>query len=293
MTNKISLINIDSLWDFNNPSDTEKLFIEQLKPAKNSDDKSYYIQLLTQLARSRGLQRKFEEAHKTLDEAEKLLEETDDKLPLIRYLLERGRVYNSSGNKEKATGFFHRAWDEGLKAREDGYAVDAAHMIAITSQPDEALEWNLKAMKFAESSDNENAKKWLGSLYNNIGWTYHSKKDYQKALEYFERYLKWNIDKKNKELERIAKWSIAKTKRYLNKTDESLKLQMEILNELEENKIEKDGYVFEEIAECLLVLNKEKESKDYFKKAYELLSKDIWLQTEEKGRLERLRKLSE
>ena len=38
-----------------------------------------------------------------------------------------------------------------------------------------------------------------------------------------------------------------------------------------------DGYVYEEIGECLLLQNKKTESKSYFQKAYELLPKDKWL----------------
>jgi hypothetical protein len=56
--------------------------------------------------------------------------------------------------------------------------------------------------------------------------------------------------------------------------------------------MESDGYNFEEIGECMLLMNKQKEAKPYFQKAFALLSKDIWLQANEKERLERLKKLS-
>ena len=53
-----------------------------------------------------------------------------------------------------------------------------------------------------------------------------------------------------------------------------------------------DGYVFEEIAELLLVTNHATESKPYFAKAYEILSQDIWLKDSEPKRIARLKELS-
>ena len=57
------------MWDYNDPAGTGKKFLELLPDAKASGDRSYLAQLLTQIARTRGLQMKFDEAHKTLDEA--------------------------------------------------------------------------------------------------------------------------------------------------------------------------------------------------------------------------------
>ena len=38
---------------------------------------------------------------------------------------------------------------------------------------------------------NPHAKKWLGSLYNNIGWTYHDLQQYEAALAIFQKALVW------------------------------------------------------------------------------------------------------
>ena len=77
----------------------------------------------------------------------------------------------------------------------------------------------------------------------------------------------------------------------MGKVDEALDMQMKLLNEITENKYDPDGYVYEEIGECLLAKEKKEDAKMYFKQAYELLSKDIWLQENEKKRLERLKNL--
>ena len=60
-----------------------------------------------------------------------------------------------------------------------------------------------------------------------------------------------------------------------------------------ESEEEQDGYVFEEIAECLLILGRAAESQPYFAQAYALLSQDIWLVAQEKERLEHLKQLGE
>jgi len=166
------------------PEKTEHAFRELLPHAKESSDLAYYAELLTQIGRTLGLQRKFDDAHKTLDEALPLLDEAHPRAR-VRYMLERGRVFNSAGEKDKAKPLFIDAWNIARNANEDVFAVDAAHMIAIIETSDEALKWSETAVAFAEQSPNIAAKNWLGSLYNNIGWTYHGKGEYKKALDYF------------------------------------------------------------------------------------------------------------
>jgi tetratricopeptide (TPR) repeat protein len=251
--NASNLENFDKLWNYNKPDETEKKFRELLNSAENSKDKSYYLELLTQIARTEGLQNKFAEANKTLDEVEKML--TDDlKTAKIRYLLERGRVYNSSGAPEKAVPYFTQAWETATSEKQDFYAIDAVHMLAIADAHDKQLDWNLKALEMIEKSDDQRAKKWAGSLYNNIGWTYHDNKQYDKALKYFEKGVQWHEDNKSGEELIIAKWTVARTLRSMNKPEEALKIQKALIQERKEKGLEEDGYIFEEIGECLLNL---------------------------------------
>lgn len=284
-------IDFDKLWNYNKPDETEGKFREILPQIEESGDKSSHLQLLTQIARTQSLQLKFEEAHTILDEVEKLL--TDDlKVAKIRYLLERGRTYNSSMQKDKAREFFLRAYDQSVEMDEDFYAVDAAHMMGIVEGANESLEWNTKAVAVAEKSKDSKANKWLGSLYNNTGWTYHDMKEYNKALTVFEKNVKWHTERKSTEELRIAKWCVAKTLRSLNRVQESLEAQKTLLKEMESTDIEKDGYVYEEIAECNYLMGNNEEAKKYFAMAYDLLSQDKWLSEYEGDRLQRLKDLS-
>jgi tetratricopeptide (TPR) repeat protein len=287
-----SLPDFDALWDYNDPGQTELKFRELIPVAEESGDMSYYAQLLTQIARTEGLQRKFEEAHKTLDTVEAML--TDEMAVAgIRYLLERGRVYNSSNQPDESKPCFLEAWELGLEHGEDFYAVDAAHMLAIVEPPEKQLGWSGKAIELAEKSEDERARNWLGSLYNNTGWTYHDLKQYDKALELFEKSLKYRQEKKDEQGTRIAKWTVGRAYRSLERIEEALQIQKELEKEIEEKGIEQDGYIFEELGECLLLLKKEEEAGKYFKLAYELLSKDPWLVANEPDRLKRLKELGE
>lgn len=284
------LINFDTLWNYDNPAETERQFRQLLPDAESCGDISYLAQLLTQIARTQGLQRQFDAAHQSLDIASKLL--TDElQTAQVRYLLERGRVFNSSGNPDQARPLFLEAWELAQTAHEDAYAVDAAHMLAIVSASDEQMQWNLKAVALSESSSQPSARKWLGSLYNNIGWTYHDLGQYTEALAVFEKALRYREEQGEPSTIRIAKWCIARTLRSLGRTQEALDQQRALLAEHQAAGTS-DGYVSEEIAECLLILGKAEEARPYFAEAYAELSKDDWLVANESARLERLKSLS-
>lgn len=278
----------DALWDYSHPEQTELKFREILLQVPEEDPA--LLELLTQIARAQGLQRKFEKAHQTLDQVERRLGDVAWR-PRVRYLLERGRVLNSSGHPDRARPLFEQALDLAKQLKEDFYAVDALHMLAIVSPPDQSLTLNLRAIQMAESSAEERARNWLGSLYNNAGWSYHNKGGYESALEMFEKAEAFRRSKGSVRETRIAVWCVARALRSLKRYEEALSKQMALMEEWESTG-ESDGFVFEEIGECLLVLNRRKESRAYFARAYEVLARDAHLAEHEPRRLARLKKLS-
>lgn len=277
----------DSLWDYSNPEQTEIKFREIL--LQYPDDDPAFLELLTQIARAQGLQRKFDKAHQTLDQVEKRVEGQSSRAR-IRYLLERGRVFNSSGKPEDSRPFFEQARDLAVKLSEDNYAVDAVHMLAIVAPPGSSLDLNLLAIQMAEASTQEKARDWLGSLYNNTGWSYHDMGEYEKALAIFQKAEAFRREKGSVPQIRIARWCVARTLRSLNRIEEALAMQMELKEEFDASG-ENDGYVFEEIGECLLILNRAEDARPYFARAYEHLSQDPWLAEKEPERLARLKML--
>ncbi len=291
-TSKPDINDFDKLWDYGNPSETEKKFRELIPALKDSKDRSSYLQLLTQLARTQSLQMKFEEAHSILDEAEPQI--TDEfYIAKIRYLLERGRTFSSSKQADKSRDFFVKAYEFAVKHNEDNYAIDAAHMLGIIEPYKEAQEWNEIAIKITEKTKDEKAKKWIGALYNNTAWNYHDNKEYGKALELFRKNVDFHTKSGSKQQLIIAKWSVARALRSLDKTDEALDMQLSLLKEIEEKGLEQDGYIYEELGELYLIKDNQTEAKKYFGPAYDLLSKDIWLAANEKERLERIKTLGE
>jgi tetratricopeptide (TPR) repeat protein len=287
----MTLPNFDDVWDFSKPDETEQKFRALLPQAKENGDATYHAELLTQLARTLGLQQKFDAAHKVLDCAEPLLSETMPRAR-ARYLLERGRAFNSAGATQEARPLFVEAWELAKQTGEDNLAVDAAHMVAIVESGEDALMWNLKALELAEASAQEKARNWRGSLLNNIGWTYHDQEDYQAALSHFERALEVRKEAGKVEPIRIAQWCIGRTLRSLGRIEAALSLQQATLQEYEADG-EKPGYTYEEIAECLLALGRQDEARPYFKQAVAALAEDIWLTRDEPERLERLKRLGD
>jgi tetratricopeptide (TPR) repeat protein len=279
----------DELWDYKQPAETEERLRVLLPQAETDEDRSFHVQLLSQIARTHSLRQQFDQAHTLLDEAEGLL--TDDlKVARVRVLLERGRTLNSSRTADRGYALFHEAWELARGAGIDFYAIDAAHMLGIVAETAESqLQWNLKALQLAEITDHARSKQWLGSLYNNIGWTYHDMGQFEHALLLFEKALDFYSQSDRPDNYRIARWSVARTYRSLGRVAEALAMQEALLTE--HNTDDEAGYILEEIAECLLALDRLDEARPYFVRAYAVLSQDTWLTAHEAERLERLKQL--
>jgi tetratricopeptide (TPR) repeat protein len=164
-------------------------------------------------------------------------------------------------------------------------------MMAIVEPAEQQIAWNLRALELAQHSPDERARRWQGSLYNNIGWTYHDIGQYDRALEMFQQALVFRQAQGQPAQIRIARWSVARALRSLGRTAEALAMQRQLLDEHEHAGMT-DGYVLEELGECLLSLGRSDEARPYFARAYATLSDDPWLAQNEPTRLERLKQLS-
>ena len=278
----------DELWDYDQAAETERRFREAL--AQQPSVSAISVELLTQIARAQGLQRRFDAAHATLDQAAALLR---DEWPraTVRYLLERGRVFNSSGAPTQAQPLFLEAWQRASAADDAFYAVDAAHMLAIVAPPDEQIAWNLKALAHAERAADPRARRWLGSLYNNIGWSCHDQGQYEIALDYFSKALTWRQAAGQEREITIAQWAVARALRSLGRVEHALTMQQSLLADYERAG-EQDGYVYEEIAECALLLGQDEQAQRFFALAHGILAQDSWLVAREPERLERIKRLA-
>jgi tetratricopeptide (TPR) repeat protein len=281
---------LDALWDFDAPATSEARFRAALRDTAPRSREAY--ETSTQLARALGLQRKFAAADAILDGVVAALETVPPRVR-VRYLLERGRVQNSSGAAEKAVPLFKDA----LAASErdtltgaDFYRVDALHMLGIAVPASERLDWNLKALAAADASSDARARGWRASLQNNIGWIYHDGGDYAKALDSWQEALVAREAGGNATKIRIAKWTVARGLRSLGRLDDAEKMQRALAKEMERSPAG-DGYVYEELAEIALARNDASGAKPWAAKAYALLKNDEGLKAGEPERLARLAKI--
>jgi len=290
VTDKMALPDFDEWWDYGNPAQTRERFEKIRSTALESGNKSYYLQLLTQIARTYGLESEFQTAHDLLDTVKAELTR-DLKLAKVRYLLERGRTFRSNNEPGRSAPLFHESYDLAREIENDFLAIDAAHMIAlIEKKTEEKLKWNHAAIELAEKTSDARARGWLGSLYNNMGWFLHGEKKYDRALEIFEKALEFRKSQgKNQEIN-IARWCIGRTLRSLDRLDEALDIQQALLEEYEQLG-QTDGYVYEELAEIYYLKGDESQAQDFFARAHVELSKDTWLVNNEKERLDRLKQL--
>jgi tetratricopeptide (TPR) repeat protein len=278
---------LDRSWEFDRPGESEARFRAEL--AATADGTAARLELLTQLARAQGLQREFAAAHATLDAVERSLPGKPERVA-VRYLLERGRVLNSSRQPERAVPLFVEALAKAQRAHEDFLAIDAAHMLGIAAPAAERLAWNLEAVSLTESTSDQRAKRWLASLYNNIGWTYHERGDYATALTYFQKALPAWEARGDARSVRVARWTIARAYRSLGRYDDALAIQRQLAVECATAN-EPDGYVYEELGELLLAKGEPAGARPNFARAFDLLGGDPGLQANEPERLARLRRL--
>lgn len=276
---------LDELWNYQDLAGTEKKFRNLLTKIDSTQNKDQYLTLLTQITRTMGLQGRFDQAHQLLDQVEAQMDAGGT--VEVRYLLERGRIFNSSKQPKRALPLFKKAVEIGKANQDDFYVVDALHMLGISAQPEDRLDWNLAAIDYAEQSLDPRAQGWMGSLLNNTGWTYFDNEEYEQALALFEKteaFYKQRGDQPD--MENIATWSIGKVLRMLGRAEEALSLQKELAA-----KGGSDGFIEEEIAECFLALGDANSAKPYFQQALKILSSIDWV-AEDTDRIERLKTYS-
>ena len=181
-------VDIRSVWDWDHPDKTELAFSMLAQEAKLGQNKDFYLQLLTQVARAQGLQAKFVQANATLNQVlSEITEET--RTAKIRYYLERGRVFNSSKQPDKATPLFTTAFDLAIQYNDD-LAIDAAHMMGV-ALPDlnQQVHWDLSALEIVEHSTDPKVKSWMPPIYYNMSWSLYEGRRFEESLETFTKYV--------------------------------------------------------------------------------------------------------
>ncbi|MGH8959357.1 MAG: tetratricopeptide repeat protein [Acidimicrobiia bacterium] len=204
-------------WDFSDPAASRLVFQRR---AETSSDRLTAGIWRTQEARALGLLDEF-------DAAERLLARVEEKLSalpegaerdhlLARLSIERGRVLNSNRNPASAREHFEAAFEHAQRAGTEGLAVDALHMRAIVEGslggPEMSRPWSERALAMAEASGDPDARRWRGSLLNNLGWDHLDAGEAIAALALFEEALIERSRTGDAELIRVAEAAVAQAR---------------------------------------------------------------------------------
>jgi len=280
-------VDVAPLWNFADPAASEAAFRAALATAASRDDA---LSLQTQIARSLGLRARFDDAHALLDRLEPELAGAGAE-PQVRHRLERGRALRSAKRPEQARPLFVEAAERARAAGLDALRVDALHMIALV-EPEAAgqLRWNGEAVAVAAASSDPAARSWEASLRNNIGVTLHASGRHIEALASFESALAARLRTGNAARVAEARWMVAWTLRFLRRHGEALAILRRLESEHAAAASE-DGFVFEELAENLLALQRGDEARPYFARAFRAISATLSLDRPAPERLARLERL--
>jgi tetratricopeptide (TPR) repeat protein len=244
-------IDVSSLWTYSDPALSEQRFQHALIAASADDA----FVLRTQIARTWGLRGDFGRARAILAALEAELPERSAEAK-VRYALELGRTYASPAHppetqtpeqRERARPLYLQAFETAKAAQLDVLAIDALHMMVMVDvDPAEQLAWNEKAIAYMEQSTQPEARKWEGSLRNNVGHAHRLLGNHDEALAQFRLSLAAYEREGRAANVRIAHWMIARTLRDMKRFDEAIAIQLRLEREWAAAG-EDDPYVFEEL----------------------------------------------
>lgn len=235
MTERLNGVHLDAVWDFNDPIGSEKR-LRALAGSLTSGSIAA-AEVETQIARSLGLQHRFDDGHRVLDGIVVSSHQVE-----TRVLLERGRLFNSAGNSTSAMPLFSKAVSEALLADDDYLRVDALHMLAIVDV-NRTEQWTADGLAVVQASSDTRVQGWAGALHNNLGWARHDAGQYVLALDSFEAAVSAHSLHGSPMQIHIAHWTVARCLRSLGRAADALAIQ----HRLRAND-PPDSYVDEEIA---------------------------------------------
>jgi tetratricopeptide (TPR) repeat protein len=263
----LGAVDVLTLWDFGRPEVSEARFREAARNA-SADDAAI---LQTQIARTYGLRRRFDEARAVLAPLKPRLAQLNAEAQ-ARYHLEWGRTLASATHRraeltpetlEAARAAYQEAVGIAVENGLDFLAIDALHMLPFVETDEEAgLKWNQQALAVMSASSQADARRWEGSLRNNIGFSLHALKRYDEALAMFKSNLPVLQRTANPHRIRIGHWMVAWTLRSLGRIDEALAIQLRLE---QENRAAgtQDEHVFDELKQLYAAKGDEAKAQHY------------------------------
>lgn len=228
---------LDELWDFDDPDGSADRFRVELLSSRPGSGRQ--AELVTQLARAEMLRGNESRAVDLLAG----LGAPADSVVAARLELEFGRVDNSAGRPAAAVPHFMAALGHADRGGDDFLAIDALHMLAIADS-DQTERWTRQGLGRVARTTDARARRWAGSLRNNYGWTLSDQGDHLGALRQFEAAVEAYTTAGTAAQVIFARWAMAFALRSLQRLDEALEIQLELLAQ-----DPSDRYVHEELAE--------------------------------------------
>jgi tetratricopeptide (TPR) repeat protein len=263
----MATIDLDALWNFKNPAQSEQRFEAALANATPDDA----LILRTQIARTHGLRRDFAKAQEILQRLEPQIA-TASAEAQVRHALEWGRSFASATHPpqsqtpqalQAARGAFERAFQLAKAGQLDALAIDALHMLAfVDTAPADQLRWGREALAVVLASTQPAARAWEASIRNNIGYALHQLGRFDEALAEFQGAVVVREAGANAAATRIAYWMVAWTLRSLGRIDDALQIQLRLERE-NDAAGEPDPYVFEELEQLYRAKQDEARTRHY------------------------------
>lgn len=284
---------IDGFWTKPTFADSENEITARLPAHWATQWSSQSVELLTQLARAQALQGHLPRAKATLDQAQQMISSSKQKFEPrieIRWHLENGRVHGLGMNLARAHDSFVQAWTMANGHKLEFFAVDAALMLSTIRPPKFQNEWLQKALALAQSSNDPQVRLWLSQLLFLEGWHAFDFREFDRALDCFEKAMAqpgagdeaWKL--------MSMQWSRARAMRAVGKVEQALASQQMLLTDMSlVGNI--DGHVYLEIAECQQLLNQTELARGNFELAYGELSAPGWYADNRGDELKRMKYL--
>jgi len=236
-------VDVDALWNYEDPAASETRFRAALERAQGDDA----LVLRTQIARTLGLRKRFDEAQRELDAVEALAATAGAEVR-VRVALERGRTLRSSGKAAESVPLFERAFAQADAAKLERLAADALHMVALALPAlDDRIARNRRAVDYARRATDPKARGWEASALNNIGSDLRDAKRFDESLAAFREALAAYERIGRADDIRVARWQIANVLRLQGKIDEALAMQLALERDAAAAN-DPDPYVYDELA---------------------------------------------
>jgi tetratricopeptide (TPR) repeat protein len=177
---------LDDLWDFEDPAGSGRRFAaaEELP----SHTESERAELATQRARALGLQGRLDDGHALLESAGRT--SGTDTVVATRIALETGRLLNSADRPAEAIPRFEAAVSSAGSGGLLFLQIDALHMLAIADKR-RSGEWAAQAIALTLTATDDRTRRWLVSLYNNLGCSHSEAGNLQAAYAAFLQAAEW------------------------------------------------------------------------------------------------------